>query len=274
MSTISASFIAAIAEVPTITNGIGATSVTSNSARLNGEITSAGNQNPAVTIYYGTTDGGKDVDLWSNHSDLGTKGLGTFYADVSSLTQGTHYYYRCYASNSAGSNWADTTAEFDTLTTVDYAKELLNDRDSYIANLPDTAFTENVIAFKGNEPQLKNPLKDQLKNAFKNEFVSLDRKLDIGNYQGFIQDIRNNIRLKTDGSVDGNPNNDWIIDPQAQQKICKMVDDLIALIESLQNKSLSNLQPTGDLEKRQSKESRSARPERTPRDASITSINT
>ncbi|MGD0352441.1 MAG: matrixin family metalloprotease [Dehalococcoidia bacterium] len=99
---------------PTITNSIGATNITSTSARLNGEVTSTGNENPAVTVYYGTTDGGTTTGSWANHVDLGTKALGTFYTDVSNLIPNAPYFYRCYASNSAGPAWAGTSAQFTT----------------------------------------------------------------------------------------------------------------------------------------------------------------
>ena len=52
-------FTSALVSVPTVTNGIGVTSITSNSARLNGEITNTGGENPEVRIYWGKQwDGG------------------------------------------------------------------------------------------------------------------------------------------------------------------------------------------------------------------------
>ena len=99
---------------PAVTNGVGASSVASNSARLTGEITNTGNENPRVTIYYGLNDGVTNVGSWSSHSDLGIRSVGTFYADIGSLSPGTDYYYRCYASNSAGPSWASSTATFTT----------------------------------------------------------------------------------------------------------------------------------------------------------------
>ena len=44
---------------PTVTNGIGATLITTNSARPMGEITSTGGQHPSVTLFWGPTDGGE-----------------------------------------------------------------------------------------------------------------------------------------------------------------------------------------------------------------------
>ena len=100
---------------PTVTNSTGASNIASTSARLNGEVTSTGGENPSVTVYYGTTDGGTTPGSWANHVDLGAKGQEIFSTDVSNLTPNTSYYYRCYAINSAGPDWADTSAQFTTL---------------------------------------------------------------------------------------------------------------------------------------------------------------
>jgi hypothetical protein len=100
---------------PTITNSTGASNISSTSARLNGELTSNGNASTTVHIYWGTTDGGNTPGGWTHDEDLGVKPVGTFYKDISSLTPNTPYYYRCYASNSAGPDWADTSAQFTTL---------------------------------------------------------------------------------------------------------------------------------------------------------------
>lgn len=99
---------------PTVTNSTGESNVTTTSARLNGEVTNTGGENPTVHIYWGDNDGGTTPGNWDNDENLGTKGLGTFYKNVSGLTASTTYYYRCYATNSAGSDWANSTASFTT----------------------------------------------------------------------------------------------------------------------------------------------------------------
>jgi hypothetical protein len=99
---------------PTVTNSTGAGSVTLTSARLNGEVTSNGNADTTVHIYWGPSDGGTTPGSWANDVNLGVKSVGTFYTDISSLTPSTTYYYRCYATNSAGSAWAASTASFTT----------------------------------------------------------------------------------------------------------------------------------------------------------------
>jgi len=104
---------------PTVTNSTGASNITSTSARLNGELTSNGNADTTVHIYWGDNDAGTtptgQPGGWDNDVNLGIKPIGTLYTDISGLTNGTAYYYRCFATNSAGSAWASSTASFTTL---------------------------------------------------------------------------------------------------------------------------------------------------------------
>ncbi|RKY10080.1 MAG: hypothetical protein DRP66_00630 [Planctomycetota bacterium] len=97
---------------PTVINAPAA-SITSNSARLNGEVTDNGNEDPTVTVYWGDNDGGTTPGNWDNADTIGTQGS-TFYDDISSLSPETTYYFRAYAVNSMGGDWADSTASFDT----------------------------------------------------------------------------------------------------------------------------------------------------------------
>lgn len=91
-----------------------ATSITQNSATLNGEVTATGGQNPTVRIYWGTTDGGTNPAGWQHVENLGVRGVGSFSAPISGLTPATPYYFRAYAWNSAGGTWASATASFTT----------------------------------------------------------------------------------------------------------------------------------------------------------------
>jgi uncharacterized repeat protein (TIGR01451 family) len=99
---------------PVVTNSTGASNITTDSARLNGEITTTGGENPTVHIYWGDNDGGTDPSSWGHDVNLGTTALGTFYTDITNLTANTTYYYICFAQNSGGSAWAATTASFTT----------------------------------------------------------------------------------------------------------------------------------------------------------------
>ncbi len=99
---------------PGVTNDGGATNITNTTARLNGEITDTGNENPTVVVFYGTSDGGAVAASWSNNATIGVEALGTFYYDVGILTQNTLYYYRMRAVNSANTTWAASSANFTT----------------------------------------------------------------------------------------------------------------------------------------------------------------
>jgi len=105
--------------VPTVTNGVGATNVTDNDARLNGEVTDNGGENPTVTVFWGTVDGATTPASWSDNASLGVQGVGTFYHDITdNLTASTLYYYRMRAVNSGGTDWANSSANFTTTTSA------------------------------------------------------------------------------------------------------------------------------------------------------------
>jgi peptide/nickel transport system substrate-binding protein len=99
---------------PTVTDSAGASSITPVTATLNGSITSTGGDNPTVHIYWGTSDGNTTATNWANDINLGTLSDGNFSSNISGLTGSTRYYYRCYASNSAGNTWASVTTSFTT----------------------------------------------------------------------------------------------------------------------------------------------------------------
>ncbi len=99
---------------PTVTNSTGASNITTTAATLNGNLTSDGGAASTVSVYWGTTDGGTTVASWSGNVAVGTQSVGAFTANITGLTASTTYYYRCYASNSAGSAWAPTSVSFTT----------------------------------------------------------------------------------------------------------------------------------------------------------------
>jgi len=96
---------------PEVNNGTGA-SVAVGQATLTGELTTGNLAN--VYIYWGRTDGGTTASAWEHAESLGARGHGTFSTSVSAY-YGMTYYYRCYATNSLGDNWAAATTNFLTL---------------------------------------------------------------------------------------------------------------------------------------------------------------
>ena len=73
----------------------------------------------------------------------------------------------------------------------------------------------------------------QRQKALHNSLEAVVVLIEAGEYQDAIDKLQNSIRAKADGSVDGDPNNDWITDPTAQQEICAMIDDITADLQLL-----------------------------------------
>ncbi|MBR6068799.1 MAG: hypothetical protein IKP45_13495 [Bacteroidales bacterium] len=79
-----------------------ATNITSNSATLNGNVTSAGG---ATVTSRGFVYGTSSTNLSSNIQS--GSGTGSYYRTLTGLSQGTTYYYKAYATNSAGTEYGD-----------------------------------------------------------------------------------------------------------------------------------------------------------------------
>lgn len=94
----------------------GATDVTSTSARLNGQVTGTFGENPEVFVYWGDNDGGTTAENWDHEISLSTMGEVPFYTDISGLSYGGEYYYRCYVRDSTTGVWAVSTESFEAVT--------------------------------------------------------------------------------------------------------------------------------------------------------------
>jgi hypothetical protein len=108
----SKSFTTSVASPPTVTN-LPATGIAAVIATLNGQVLNTGNEWPAATIYYGTSDGGQNPAAWANHVSLGAQS-GIFSAPVAGLTANTTYFFTSFVSNSAGSAWGGPSKSFTT----------------------------------------------------------------------------------------------------------------------------------------------------------------
>lgn len=97
---------------PTITNSP-ASRINGTLATLNGEVSDAGGDPPTVTIYYGTIDGESTPENWQLSVPGGIR-TGSFSRLVSNLQPTTKYYFRAFAQNAAGSNWASISQTFTT----------------------------------------------------------------------------------------------------------------------------------------------------------------
>ena len=96
--------------------------------------------------------------------------------------------------------------------------EVVDYLDSVIQSFPDSYFKKPAT---------------QRKAAFSNKCHALKKMIGAGdNTEGAIHKLTNDLRSKADGSVDGVSNNDWIIEDEAQQLVCLIIDELIIYIES------------------------------------------
>lgn len=102
---------------PVVTNSIGATAVTTNSATLNGQMLGGGPP-PQTWFYWGTNDAGQTINGWNFTNDMGLVAKdSSFSNNISGLPAGQTYYYRCSATNIYGTNWDVNPAAFTTLQT-------------------------------------------------------------------------------------------------------------------------------------------------------------
>jgi hypothetical protein len=87
----------------------------------------------------------------------------------------------------------------------------LNITNDYIQSLDNSVFKNNAA---------------QRKKAYSNMIDALHHKVDAENYKGAIQMMQNNLKGKSDGSLGGKANNDWVIDPMVQNELTMKFDDI------------------------------------------------
>ena len=100
-------------------DNLAATNISGSGATLRGQMLAIGlAENPDVYICWDTTDKGtSSTGDWTNVEYIGnTYGIGDTFSHViaGSLSTNQAYAYRCYATNSAGNDWADTAEGFIT----------------------------------------------------------------------------------------------------------------------------------------------------------------
>ncbi|MBK1832427.1 Ig-like domain-containing protein [Roseibacillus ishigakijimensis] len=100
-------------QAPAVASG-SLSGLTQTSVNLSVNVVDDGGETPAVTLYYGQSDGTTVAGDWSTSVFLGSRGEGSTIVPLSGLAPGKTYYYNVAASNSAGTGWG-STASFTTL---------------------------------------------------------------------------------------------------------------------------------------------------------------
>lgn len=102
-------------ESPSVSNG-SATDITRSGATVSGSLTD-GNI-AELRLYWGTTDGGTTIANWEQVSSFPESTEGTYPVELTGLAAGTTYFYRWYATNAAGSEWASSTSSLTTVAPI------------------------------------------------------------------------------------------------------------------------------------------------------------
>ncbi len=119
--------------------------VTTTTATLRGRVSKGGVAEAA--IYWGTTDGGEVASAWANTSLSGTVNTPADLTTNVAVLANETYYYRAYATNAAGEDWADNLASFTTplpTLSIDDVKVTEGDSGTTVA-----AFTVTLSAASG-----------------------------------------------------------------------------------------------------------------------------
>jgi len=116
-----------------------ATEIEGVQATIGGEVTEVGSENPTVTLYWGLTDGGVTSGNWDNSVSFGVE-TGTFDVLLAELSLATIYYYRCYATNAFGSDWANSTQSFSTLAVQPISSDPNDKIDGFLWGTYDNAY--------------------------------------------------------------------------------------------------------------------------------------
>ena len=92
-----------------------ATSVTSSNAVANGCLYYPQfDSNTTVIVYFGTSDGGSNALAWQASTNLGVVNPSPIGGIIGPLTNGTKYFFRCFATNAFGSMWSPASVTLRT----------------------------------------------------------------------------------------------------------------------------------------------------------------
>ena len=105
--------------VSMVVSNLDITALTTNSATVRGALAPRiyGMEAPAVRVFYGRTDGGTNRAAWEKSAAAGLAtnfNAGRIFTTLTNLEPGTNWFFRFYATNSAGETWAPGSSQFST----------------------------------------------------------------------------------------------------------------------------------------------------------------
>ena len=133
-----------------------------------------GTTNPNVTLYYGPSDGNQTAENWSSNANLSTKPVGSLNHNLTSLTAGTTYFYRYFATVTISGTAYSSFSDLGSFTTLGLpqietpgATEITKTSATLNAKLTFTNGNDSNVTFywgdnngsnNGNHNQWDNPL--------------------------------------------------------------------------------------------------------------------
>ncbi|MCE9615834.1 MAG: autotransporter-associated beta strand repeat-containing protein [Lentisphaerae bacterium] len=127
--------------------------LSAHGAQLNGFLVSTGGVPTAVALYWGPGDGGTNAAQWAYTNALGTLPVGNFAVTAPPpwLPASQTYFYRSYASNSLGADWADATTNFTTRAESDSTEAAIDpdvqDATSDYGAGPNVVFIDYAVGY-------------------------------------------------------------------------------------------------------------------------------
>jgi hypothetical protein len=109
----SPSFTTLMPSLASLTN-LPAANIGTTAAILSGNVLSTGGDAPAVTLFYGPSNGGSTPGAWANSIALAGTQQGLFGQAISGLTPNTTYYFTSEGSNAGGVSWGEPVQSFAT----------------------------------------------------------------------------------------------------------------------------------------------------------------
>jgi hypothetical protein len=134
------------------------------SAALHGTVLSTGGDTPAVTLFYGPSDGGTSPGAWAQSVGLGLE-TDSFAQTVLGLASNTTYFFTARAVNGAGTAWATPSLSFTTPVINPFTVSVLthhNDNSRTGANLNETALAVANVSTNSFALLYTRPVDDQI----------------------------------------------------------------------------------------------------------------